>query len=309
MIPLAALLMAAFAAASAAPADSLPGAARARKVLIIGIDGLRAEAFRQASTPNLDKLKLDGALSEHVVTDVIARSGPGWTSVLTGVWGWKHGVRDNGFKGYRAEAFPTFLERAARLRPDLIAGAVVNWKPIGTNLFGRHGFWVAPGDDAAVAQEAVGLMERGIPDILFVHFDGVDHAGHTFGFSPKIPFYLWAVEKIDGYVGTLMRAAKAREGEDWLILVTSDHGGHFRHHGENVSTDRTVFLLANGPGCVPARPNGFRGVVDVAPTVFAYLGLPVDPVWQWDGRPLGYAPVALPDPALPAGPIAASDNK
>ncbi len=265
-----------------------------RKVLIIGIDGLRSDAFRLASTPNLDSLKRDGALTEHAVTDVVARSGPGWTSVLTGVWGWKHGVKDNGFGGYRAGEYPSFLERAAEARPGLVAGAVVNWKPIGVNLFGRHGFWIAPGDDGAVAEEAAALIGRGIPDILFVHFDGVDHAGHTFGFSPKIPFYLWAVEKIDGYVGDLTKAVRARTDEEWLILVTSDHGGHFRHHGDNVPTDRTVFLLANGPGCSRARPTGYRGVVDVAPTAFAFLGLPVDPRWQWDGRPLGYTAVPLP---------------
>ncbi|MEO6094672.1 MAG: hypothetical protein ABIW76_02985 [Fibrobacteria bacterium] len=31
-------------------------------------------------------------------------------------------------------------------------------------------------------------------------------------------------------------------------------------------------------------------MVDVAPTVFAYLGLPVSEAWKWDGRPIGYAP-------------------
>jgi hypothetical protein len=274
-------------------------AAPARKVLIIGIDGLRADAFRMAHTPHLDGLKTGGALAGRAVTDVLARSGPGWTSVLTGVWGWKHGVTDNAFHGYRADLYPTFLDRIAQAVPGAVVGAVVNWKPIGTNLFGRHGFWVAPGDDKAVADEAAELIGKGIPDVLFVHFDGVDHAGHTFGFSPDDPFYMWAVEKIDGYVGSLTSAVRRRSGEEWLILVTSDHGGNGRHHGDNIPSDRIVFVLANGPGCRPERPDGFRGVVDVAPTVFAYLGLPVRPEWKWDGRPLGY------DPTPVSAPIAA----
>jgi arylsulfatase A-like enzyme len=149
---------------------------------------------------------------------------------------------------------------------------------------------MAPGGDPEVAEEAVRLIDRGGADLLFVHLDGVDHAGHTFGFSPYVPFYMWAVEKVDGLVGRLTAAVRARQGEEWLIVVTSDHGGHFRHHGENIPSDRTVILIANGPGCVRERPRGFRGVVDVAPTVFAYMGLPVDPAWNWDGRPLGYAP-------------------
>jgi hypothetical protein len=279
-----------------APNEDTAGRPAVRRVLLIGIDGLRADAFRLAHAPHFDSLRKDGALAGRAVTDVLARSGPGWTSVLTGVWGWKHGARNNAFDGYKADAFPTFLQRLAAERPGTVTGAVVNWKPLGSNLFGRNGFWVAPGNDRAVADEAIKLIGKGIPDVLFVHFDGVDHAGHTFGFSPWVPFYMWAVERIDGYVGELTRAVRARAGEEWLIVVTSDHGGSYRGHGENVPEDRTVFVLANGPGCRPERPEGFRGVVDVAPTVFAYLGVPVRPEWKWDGHPLGYDPI----PAVPA---------
>ncbi len=286
-----------------------PSAQRPRKVLIIGIDGLRSDAFRSASTPNLDLLKRDGALSVHTVTDPVARSGPGWTCVLTGQWGWKHHVKENGFLGYRRDLNPTFLDRLLDARPETVVGAVVNWKPLAENLFGGRGFWEAPGDDRAVAKEASRLIGKGLPDVLFVHFDGVDHAGHTFGFSPYMPFYIWAVEKVDRRIGELEAAVRARTGEDWLIVVTSDHGGTFRHHGANTPVDRTVFLLANGPGCARERPDGFRAVVDVAPTVFAYLGLPVSPEWKWDGKPLGYAPAPVsprdpisPPPAVAEGP-------
>jgi hypothetical protein len=325
MAPSIAYLIAAFAAFSAVSAfaapDSLlakpaarpesasvpssafpPGLTPARKVLIIGIDGLRADAFRRADT-------------EHTVTDVIARSGPGWTSVLTGVWSWKHGVRDNSFKGYRRDLQPTFFDRLAEARPAAVMGAVVNWKPLGENLFGGRGFWIAPGDDRAVAEEAARLIGTGLPDVLFVHLDGVDHAGHTFGFSPDMPFYLWAVEKVDGWVGRLTEAVRARTGEEWLILVTSDHGGSYRHHGANTLADRTVFLLASGPGCRKERPAGFRGVVDVAPTVFAFLGLPVSEAWKWDGRPIGYGPaprgamhLAASAPASGEAPAAAAER-
>ena len=307
MTPIAILATLALALAVSIPANTalpVPGSGQgplpgttvpSRKVLIIGIDGLRSDAFRKADTPHLNGLKKSGALAERAVTDVRARSGPGWTSILTGVWSWKHGARDNAFQGYRPDLHPTFLDRIAMARPGAVVGAVVNWKPIGSNLFGRHGFWVAPGDDKAVAEEASRLIGQGTPDVLFVHFDGVDHAGHTYGFSPNMPFYMWAVEKIDGYVGRLIEAVRGRPDEEWLILVTSDHGGTYRHHGANTPEDRTVFLLTHGAGCRPERPSGFRGVVDVAPTAFAFLGIPVPAEWKWDGKPLGYDPAPASD--------------
>lgn len=76
-----------------------------KKVLIIGIDGCRFDALQSADTPQLDQLIADGCYDPdcHIVgeryqgNDTI--SGPGWSSILTGVWADKHGVNDNTFKG------------------------------------------------------------------------------------------------------------------------------------------------------------------------------------------------------------------
>ncbi len=300
----ASLALAWVAALAHGPAPRLPAAdsgARATKVLIIGLDGLRADAFRRIPTPNLHRLADSGAFTEHAVTDVKAWSGPGWSSVLTGVWGWKHGTRDNAFHGYLPGRYPSFLERARRARPGLVCGAVVNWAPLGTHLIADAAPWLNGGSYHAVAAVAKRLIRQGSPDILFLHFDGADHAGHRFGFSPQMPFYRWAVEKIDAQIGSLVDEIRGRTGEEWLIVVTSDHGGHGRTHGANIPSDRQVILIANGAGCARERPTGFRGVVDVAPTVFAFLGLPIDPDWEWDGRPLGF-----PSPENPGKRVIAS---
>src|SRR4051812_20813467 len=74
------------------------GAARAKKVLIIGIDGCRPDALRAAKAPNLEALIRDGAYSGKAQTGDATISGPGWSSMLTGVWRAKHGVRDNRFE-------------------------------------------------------------------------------------------------------------------------------------------------------------------------------------------------------------------
>ena len=43
-----------------------------------------------------------------------------------------------------------------------------------------------------------------------------------------------------------------------------------------------------------------RGVIDLAPTAFAWLGIPVKPEWKWQGRPMGLAPaLPAPEPGLP----------
>ena len=270
----------------------IPSAGRIRKVLVIGIDGLRPDALARAKTPNLDSLIAAGSYAPDARTDVITRSGPGWTSVFTAVWSPRHGVRDNAFEGWRRGAHPTFFARLREARPGIAVGAVVAWPPIGAELIGADGFWMAPGGDDEVAAEAARLIRSGLPDVLFAHFDDVDHAGHRFGFRPRMPFYLWAVERVDRRIGELRQALREREayGEEWLVVATTDHGGSFRHHGKDIPPDRTVFLLASGPETPRQCPDGVQGVVDVAPTVFAWLGLNVPEAWGWEGRPFGTPP-------------------
>ena len=53
-----------------------------KKVLIIGIDGIRTDAFIQAPTPNLDALITNGIYSPNALNDDITISGPGWSANL-----------------------------------------------------------------------------------------------------------------------------------------------------------------------------------------------------------------------------------
>ena len=65
-----------------------------KKVLILGIDGLRPDALIAANTPNVDRLLENGCFSAEAQTGQYTVSGPGWSSLLTGVWWSKHGVTD-----------------------------------------------------------------------------------------------------------------------------------------------------------------------------------------------------------------------
>ena len=81
----------------------------AKKVLIIGIDGLRAEALSEARTPNLDRLIARGCYTDRARTREITVSGPGWSSMLTGVCMDKHNVRDHPFDANQLHRYPPFF--------------------------------------------------------------------------------------------------------------------------------------------------------------------------------------------------------
>jgi len=76
--------------------------AQDKKLLFIGIDGCRSDALTLAETPNIDELIDKGLYIKDALCSIKGHptvSGPGWSTMLTGVWYDKHGVIDNSFNG------------------------------------------------------------------------------------------------------------------------------------------------------------------------------------------------------------------
>src|SRR5690606_27541517 len=64
--------------------------------------------------------------------------------------------------------------------------------------------------------------------LTLVSFTGMLEAGKVGGFTANNSGYLTALRTIDGYIGECLAKINAREKadkEDWLIVLTSGHGG------------------------------------------------------------------------------------
>ena len=98
-------------------------------------------------------------------------------------------------------------------------------------------------------------------------------------------------------VGALLAALARRRTsyrEDWLILVSTDHGRtDGGGHGGESDLESRIFVLASGRSVQRGRIESPVGIVDVAVTALRHLGVPIDPSWQLDGKPVGSA-VATP---------------
>ena len=107
-----------------------------KKVLIIGIDGVRSDILARASTPNIDRLAAAGLYSGNAQTRMPTVSGPGWSSMLIGVWSDKHGVLGNDFSDNRYGEYPDVLSRLEMVAPSTNTLAVVDWPPLGDTVSG-----------------------------------------------------------------------------------------------------------------------------------------------------------------------------
>jgi predicted AlkP superfamily pyrophosphatase or phosphodiesterase len=272
------------------PAAGQAEPVRARKVLILGIDGCRPDALKAARTPNLTALIRAGAFSARAQTGDATISGPGWSSMLTGVWRDKHGVRDNRFEGSNYKEYPHFFRRLKHARPRAVTVSIVHWAPINERIVVDVDHCKTFPRDDQVAAEAVRVLGAMDPDAVFLHFDDVDGAGHKYGFHPDVPQYLAAIEKTDEHIGAVLRAVRARKtyaAEDWLIVASTDHGGSGKGHGKDIPEHRTIFLLVSGPGAARGEIHPAPGIVDVAATALTHLGVRIEPGWKLDGKAVG----------------------
>ncbi|MGW3632940.1 alkaline phosphatase family protein [Streptomyces sp. NPDC005122] len=283
-------------AASAGPLSAVArAAARTPKVLVVGLDGTLLNRIKDADAPNLDALMAAGLTAPSSIYAgpfAPTLSGPGWSTIITGVWPDKHNVKDNNFTGQKFARYPDFLTRIETAKPSLSTYAVSSWAPITDTVFSsevdtRVSTPSAEYDTGTTSRAVARLRDAG-PDAVFVQLDNVDHAGHSYGAAGQQ--YLDAIHGVDTQVGQLVAAVRGRASypdEDWLIMITADHGHtDAGGHGGSSRPERQTFMIATGTGTAPGSVRYDIKMPDVAASALAHLGIAIDPAWGLDGRPL-----------------------
>jgi len=262
-----------------------------RRALVVGLDGVRGDSVDPASTPNLDLLRSHAMWTDEASTQLQAAtsSGPGWTSILTGVDADKHLITSNGNYGNRDLAYPSFLWRLRDA--GFSTAAWTSWDPIFDSIMEADATDDGGvGDDASVTADLADSLLLDDHDASFIHIDNIDGAGHSTGFTPVNPTYLSAIATADAQIGDLLDAILARPtiaSEEWMVVVSTDHGGIGNSHGCLTWECRDIPLLVAGPSVNTAPAPGFVSHLDVAPTVLDFLGLPPEPAWDLDGEVVG----------------------
>lgn len=87
-------------------------------------------------------------------------------------------------------------------------------------------------------------------DIVFGIYEGTDHNGHDGGFGNENQEYIKGFRDQDARCYELLQAIYSRpsfEDEDWLIIITADHGGIETWHGGQTLEERTTWIACNKP--------------------------------------------------------------
>jgi predicted AlkP superfamily pyrophosphatase or phosphodiesterase len=260
-----------------------------RHVVVVSVDGLRPDAIETSGATHLPRMMREGAYTLRARTITPSKTLPSHTSMLTGVSPARHGITWNDDRvGHTGRvAVPTVFDLAdsAGLRTAAFFGKAKFRHLVGE---GDPGFWASTprGAEVLLAPRMVEDVTRYLkyrdPELLFVHISDPDIAGHTLGWM-SAP-YRAAVRRADAAVGRIWQAARARYGDDMVLIVTADHGGHSRTHGTESDEDMTIPWIAWGKGITAGRISGDVSTFDTAATALWLLGVPRPDFW--DGRPV-----------------------
>lgn len=284
-------------------------------VVLVTIDTLRADAlgFRgntRVRTPFLDALAARGTVFTHAHAHNVVTL-PSHTNILTGLYPWQHGVRDNA--GFTLDA--KHLTIATRLREAGFAtGAFVSAFPLDSRYGLDRGFDVyddsypatanaldfavqeRPGSETLQHAAAWWQSSAGRKRFLFVHL----YEPHA-PYLPPPPFrdeyrndpYLGEIAATDAMLartlGPILEASP-----NALVIITGDHGEALGDHGEKThglfayESTLAVPLLVLDPsrkaGVHAAVDNRYVRHVDIVPTILARAGITAPP--ELKGRSL-----------------------
>jgi hypothetical protein len=269
------------------------------RVVLVGIDGLGAAYIPAIDTPNLDAIVAAGPHSMRMQNALPTMSAPNWMSMIAGAGPDQHGVTSNEWAPGDSQPTPTMFAVVRAHRPAATIGVFHDWDGFSALVEpGVPDIIDSPGDEQETMDAAIAWYTANQPDLLFVHLDLVDHAGHFHGWGG--PDYVAAGEKADALVGQLLAAVDAAGlADETVFLVSADHGGDGLSHGADTSLERPIPLIARGPGLASTVITRELRVWDIAATVVALQG--VEPPADWIASPI----VEITGGPLPPDPAAA----
>ena len=245
-----------------------------KHVILVGIDGA-GSFYKKTDAPAIRRLFADGAGTDRCLTSIPTISAECWGSMLIGVGPEIHGLTNDilSNRPYENGAYPTVFKRIRQAMPDADLAAFCNWSPINSGIVERGlGVYLDTGEDGALCDRICEYIKAKKPTFLFVQFDAVDSAGHTFGYGSER--YLETLREADGYVGRIREAVEETGiADDTLFIATADHGGAGQNHGGDTDGEKYVFFAAVGK-TVPRGVEIDMKVKDVPAIVTRALGVP-----------------------------------
>ena len=219
-------------------------------VVIIVIDGARADIVEEANTPNIDWIKKNGVWFADAYCFTPSFSLPGYSTIGTGARPAISGVVSNWHEN------PVKIDNIFNITLENNGTTALATSSGWMTLFGPWITWnkttsIEVEADEVIGPWAVELIQNYQPTLLVVHLYDTDTAGHMKA-SALSDEYKTELEEADVQIGKIIDALN-NTGilDETLLIVTSDHGFLNKgHHGGAEPESRHIVLTMRGPGII-----------------------------------------------------------
>ena len=261
--------------ASATPPTTVQPSPR---LLLVSIDGLRADALDRGLTPNIQRMIDGGVRARWMTPSYPSLTFPNHYTLVTGLRPGHHGIIHNSMHDPQLGGFE--ISNPAAVTDARWWGGEPIW--VSAEKAGvRTATWSWPGSEAAIQgvrpcqwqvyDRSIALEDRvqtvldwlaqtgpQAPRLATLYMENVDKAGHTYG--PDSAEYRQAIQRADAIVGQVLEGLDARGlATATNIVLVSDHGMAELPEGQVLDTERMVdpaIAVATSVG----QPVGFQAM-------------------------------------------------
>lgn len=249
-----------------------------KKVLLISIDGLRADAIENTEYGRY--LINTSAYSLETITVTPSITLPCHMSMFHSVTPDIHGVTTNTYTPVDSLGYGITEALAAQNKTSAI---FYNWRQIGDlvtegstitkkYIAGETEGWEISNE--LTAEECKKHLLNTPTDFTFLYLGNLDEQGHRYGWLSEE--YYKALNDSFNLIDNIITEAITNE---YTVIITSDHGGHDYGHGSTLQEDMTIPLFIIGEDFNKTNL-GNQSILNIAPTILNILGIKPPNYWQ-----------------------------
>ena len=214
---------------------------KARKVLLLVVDGLRGVALKEVGPPNITNLLKKSTYSFYSLSDESYDEGTSWADMFTGVTKAKHEVTSTTLSNNKLNLYPVVFQRIKEANANVRIATFSYSSAFTDNLTSSASVdsRITYNSDAEIQNAVLQELANDSAGVVLGMYKNVNTAGSTNAYESSNPQYKNSILQFDTFVGQAMAALKNRKNyskENWMVIITSSRGG-----AASVVNDNTIF--------------------------------------------------------------------